>query len=60
MIIDEGIALAKQLDGHVDLIHVFRRGSHEVEEVFTVTHPTMFLEDGANVKMIAAEIKKQV
>jgi len=56
--IDEGIALAKQLDGHVDLIHV-SAGSHEVEEVFTVTHPSMFMEDGANVKY-AAEIKKHV
>ena len=56
--IDEGIAFAKQLDGHVDLIHV-SAGSHEVEEVFTVTHPAMFLPDGVNVKY-AAEIKKHV
>jgi putative ubiquitin-RnfH superfamily antitoxin RatB of RatAB toxin-antitoxin module len=56
--IDEGIAFAKQLDGHVDLIHV-SAGSHEVEEVFTVTHPSMFLEDGVNVRY-AAEIKKHV
>lgn len=56
--IDEGIAIAKQLDGYVDLIHV-SAGSHEVEEVFTVTHPSMFLEDGCNVKY-AAEIKKHV
>ena len=56
--IDEGIAIAKQLDGHVDLIHV-SAGSHEVEEVFTVTHPSMFLPDGVNVKY-AAEIKKHV
>jgi 2,4-dienoyl-CoA reductase-like NADH-dependent reductase (Old Yellow Enzyme family)/thioredoxin reductase len=56
--IDEGIALSKQLDGHVDLIHV-SAGSHEVEEVFCVTHPSMFLEDGVNVKY-AAEIKKHV
>jgi 2,4-dienoyl-CoA reductase-like NADH-dependent reductase (Old Yellow Enzyme family)/thioredoxin reductase len=55
---EEGIAFAKQLDGHVDLIHV-SAGSHEVEEVFTVTHPSMFLEDGVNVKY-AAEIKKHV
>jgi pyruvate/2-oxoglutarate dehydrogenase complex dihydrolipoamide dehydrogenase (E3) component len=46
------------LDGHVDLIHV-SAGSHEVWEVFTVTHPSMFLEDGVNVKY-AAEIKKHV
>ncbi|MDR0817591.1 MAG: 2-enoate reductase, partial [Clostridiales Family XIII bacterium] len=56
--IDEGLAFAKQLDGHVDLIHV-SAGSHEVEEVFTVTHPSMFLPDGVNVKF-AAEIKKHV
>jgi 2,4-dienoyl-CoA reductase-like NADH-dependent reductase (Old Yellow Enzyme family) len=56
--IDEGIAIAKQLDGKVDLIHV-SAGSHEVPEVFTVTHPSMFLPDGVNVTY-AAEIKKHV
>jgi 2,4-dienoyl-CoA reductase-like NADH-dependent reductase (Old Yellow Enzyme family)/thioredoxin reductase len=56
--IDEGIAFAKQLDGHADLIHV-SAGSHEVEEVFTVTHPSMFLPEGVNVKY-AAEIKKHI
>ncbi len=56
--IDEGVAIAKQLDGKVDLIHV-SVGSHEVAEVFTVTHPSMFLPDGANVQF-AAEIKKHV
>jgi 2,4-dienoyl-CoA reductase-like NADH-dependent reductase (Old Yellow Enzyme family)/thioredoxin reductase len=56
--IDEGVAFAKQLDGHVDLIHV-SAGSHEVEEVFTVTHPSMFLPDGVNVQY-AAEVKKHV
>ena len=56
--IDEGIAIAKQLDGHVDLIHV-TAGIHEVEEVFAISHPSMFLEDGCNVKY-AAEIKKYV
>jgi 2,4-dienoyl-CoA reductase-like NADH-dependent reductase (Old Yellow Enzyme family)/thioredoxin reductase len=56
--IEEGIAFARQLDGHVDLIHV-SAGSHEVEEVFTVTHPSMFLPEGVNVKY-AAEIKKHV
>ena len=56
--IEEGIAIAKQLDGHCDLIHV-SAGSHEVDEVFTVTHPSMFMEDGCNVKY-AAEIKKHV
>ena len=56
--LDDGIAIAKQLDGHVDLIHV-SAGNHEVDEVFTVTHPDMFLEEGCNVKY-AAEIKKHV
>ena len=56
--IEEGIKIAKQLDGHCDLIHV-SAGSHEVDEVFTVTHPSMFMEDGCNVKY-AAEIKKHV
>ncbi len=56
--LDEGIAIAKQLDGRVNLIHV-SAGNHEVEEVFAVTHPSMFLEDGVNVKY-AAEIKKHV
>jgi 2,4-dienoyl-CoA reductase-like NADH-dependent reductase (Old Yellow Enzyme family)/thioredoxin reductase len=56
--IGEGVAFAKMLDGHVNLIHV-SAGSHEVEEVFAVTHPSMFLPDGCNVKY-AAEIKKHV
>jgi 2,4-dienoyl-CoA reductase-like NADH-dependent reductase (Old Yellow Enzyme family)/thioredoxin reductase len=56
--IDEGIAIAKQLDGKADLIHV-SAGSHEMAEVFTITHPSMFLPDGVNVKY-AAEIKKHV
>jgi NADPH-dependent 2,4-dienoyl-CoA reductase/sulfur reductase-like enzyme len=56
--IEEGVAIAKQLDGNVDLIHV-SAGNHEVEEVFAVTHPSMFLEDGCNVQF-AAEIKKHV
>ena len=56
--IDEGVAIAKQFDGKVDMIHV-SAGSHEVAEVFTVTHPSMFLPDGPNVQF-AAEIKKHV
>lgn len=56
--IEEGIKISKQLDGHCDLIHV-SAGSHEVDEVFTVTHPSMFLPDGVNVKY-AEEIKKHV
>jgi 2,4-dienoyl-CoA reductase-like NADH-dependent reductase (Old Yellow Enzyme family)/thioredoxin reductase len=56
--IDEGIQIAKMLDGKVDLIHV-SAGNHEVPEAFVITHPTMFLPDGVNVKY-AAEIKKHV
>ena len=56
--IDYGVRIAKALDGKVDLIHV-SAGSHEDPRVFTVTHPSMFLEDGVNVKY-AAEIKKHV
>ena len=56
--IENGIAVAKQLEGHCQLIHV-SAGNHEVEEVFSVTHPSMFLQDGCNVKY-AAEIKKHV
>ena len=54
--IEEGIQIAKQIDGHCDLIHV-SAGSHEVDEVFTVTHPSMFLPDGCNA--IYAEAIKQ-
>lgn len=56
--IEEGIRQAQLLDGHADLIHV-STGSHEVNRVFTVTHPSMFLEDGCNVHY-AAEIRKHV
>ena len=56
--LDEGIAIAKQLDGHVDLIHV-SAGHHEQPDVFTVTHPSLFSEDSCNLKYAAA-IKKQV
>jgi len=56
--IDEGVRIAKALDGKVDLIHV-SAGHHEVESASMITHPTMFLPDGVNVKY-AAEIKKHV
>ena len=56
--LENGIAFAKQLDGFVDLIHV-SGGNHEVKEVFTVTHPSMFLGEGCFVPF-AEEIKKQV
>ena len=47
--IEEGIRIARQLDGHADLIHV-SAGNHEVDEVFGVTHPSIFMEDGCNVQ----------
>jgi 2,4-dienoyl-CoA reductase-like NADH-dependent reductase (Old Yellow Enzyme family)/thioredoxin reductase len=56
--VDYGCRIAEAVDGMVDLIHV-SAGSHEDPRVFTVTHPSMFLEDGVNVKY-AAEIKKHV
>ena len=56
--IEDGIAIAKQLENHVDLIHV-SAGNHEIEEVFSVTHPSMFMADGCNVQY-AAEIKKHI
>ena len=56
--IENGIAFARQLEGVCDLIHV-SAGNHEVDEVFAVTHPSMFLGECPNVKY-AAEIKKHV
>ena len=56
--VDYGCKIAEAFDGLVDVIHV-SAGSHEDSRVFTVTHPSMFLEDGVNVKY-AAEIKKHV
>jgi len=56
--VEYGVMISKALDGLVDLIHV-SAGSHEDPTVFTVTHPSMFLPDGVNVKY-AAEIKKHV
>lgn len=56
--IDEGVKIAKQLDGHADLIHV-SAGNHEVDEVFGVTHPSIFMEDGCNVHY-AAEIRRNI
>ncbi len=56
--LDEGIAIAKMLDGHVDLIHV-SAGHHERREVFTVTHPSIFSADSCNIGYAAA-IKKHV
>jgi 2,4-dienoyl-CoA reductase-like NADH-dependent reductase (Old Yellow Enzyme family)/nucleoside-diphosphate-sugar epimerase len=56
--LDEGIRIAKALDGKADIIHV-SAGNHEHERTFVITHPSMFLPDGANLRF-AAEIKKHV
>jgi 2,4-dienoyl-CoA reductase-like NADH-dependent reductase (Old Yellow Enzyme family)/thioredoxin reductase len=56
--IDEGIEFAKALDGKADIIHV-STGNHEVLSATIITHPSMFLEDGCNLKYAAA-IKKHV
>ncbi|MGI6181082.1 MAG: FAD-dependent oxidoreductase [Agathobaculum sp.] len=56
--LDEGIAMAKAIDGKVDIIHV-SAGVHEDPDVFVLTHPSMFVEHGCNV-YLAAEIKKHV
>ena len=56
--VEEGIRMAKMLDGKVNLIHV-SAGVHEDPEVFVLTHPSMFVEHGCNV-FLAAEIKKHV
>jgi len=56
--IDEGIEFARALDGKVDIIHV-STGNHEVTSATIITHPSMFLPDGCNLKYAAA-IKKHV
>ena len=56
--LSEGIKIAKALDGKVDILHI-SAGHHEIGDAFLITHPSMFLEDGVNVKY-AAEIKKHV
>ncbi len=56
--IDEGIEFAKALDGKVDIIHV-STGNHEVLSATIITHPSMFMEDGVNLKYAAA-IKEHV
>lgn len=56
--VEEGIEMAKVLDGKVDIIHV-SAGVHEDPEVFVITHPSMFIEHGCNV-FLAAEVKKHV
>jgi 2,4-dienoyl-CoA reductase-like NADH-dependent reductase (Old Yellow Enzyme family)/NADPH-dependent 2,4-dienoyl-CoA reductase/sulfur reductase-like enzyme len=56
--IDEGVRIAQALDGKVDILHV-SAGHHEDEEIYYITHPSMFLPDGA-LAGYAAEVKKHV
>ncbi len=51
--IETGIEIAKSIDGYPDIIHV-SAGHATFDEAFTVTTPSMFLEDGVNVKYAAA------
>ena len=60
--VSEGIAIAKQLEGHADIIHCSVGcgiGLAEEYRTFSMTHPCMFKEDAVNVKY-AAEVKKHV
>ena len=56
--ITEGIEIAKMVDGKVDIIHV-SAGVHENPDVFGITHPSMFIENGCNV-FLAEQVKKHV
>ncbi|NLA87130.1 MAG: NADH:flavin oxidoreductase [Clostridiales bacterium] len=59
---DEGVKFAELLDGHADIIHCSVGCSTNLPDegpVFSITHPSMFLEDGVNVKFAAA-VKKRV
>ncbi len=56
--INDGIEIAKQLDGHADIIHV-SVGNIFADEITHLTHPGIFEEEAMNVKY-AAEIKKHV
>ena len=56
--LEDGIQLARALDGKVDLIHV-SAGHHEDPAAMVITHPSTFLPDGCNVRYAAA-IKTQV
>lgn len=56
--VDEGIGIAKLLDGKVDLINA-SVGHHEIDSSNMITMPSMFLPDGCNLKY-AAEVKKHV
>ena len=52
--VDGGIAFARQLDGHADIIHVSVGASRPGVSTFSRTHPSMFHADGCNVEFAAA------
>ena len=54
----DGVDMARMIDGHTDLIHC-SVGNHEVVESFVVMHPSMFLKDACNLEY-AAQVKKVV
>ena len=56
--LDEGIEIAKALDGKVDILHI-SAGTHEIPRSWPVVHPSVFMEDGVNSKY-AREIRKHV
>ncbi|QOX64172.1 FAD-dependent oxidoreductase [Anoxybacterium hadale] len=56
--LQEGILLAKHIEKQCDLINV-SAGMHEDLELYLRTHPTQFMEKGANV-YLAEAIRKEV
>ncbi len=54
----EVIRIAQMLDGKADLIHV-SAGHHESQYASMITFPSMFHEEGCNVRYAAA-VKKHV
>lgn len=54
--LEEGIAIAKEIEPYIDLLHV---SAGTYQKTFGMTHPSMFTEHGCNV-YLAAEIKKCV
>lgn len=60
--VEEGIKFAKQLEGHADIIHCSvccGIGLPEKYRINSIVTPSMFREDGTNVKY-AAEVKKHI
>ncbi len=58
--VEEGVAIARQLEGHASIIHCSVGcgiGLPDSARGFSITHPCMFKADGMNVKY-AAEVKR--